>query len=60
VDSRAGAALATNPGCAYLLRVTRARTVPATLAGWIFVAEARRPTDRDEVTLVYRRARQAP
>jgi hypothetical protein len=56
VDARAGAAEAAPRACGYLLRVTRARTAPPPPAGWIYVAEARRPTDRDEVTLVYRRA----
>lgn len=41
--------------CNYLLHVTRARPLPAAPPGWLLVAEAKRPTDRDEVTLVYRR-----
>ena len=42
-------------GCRYAMRVTRSRPVPATPRGWVLVGQARRPTDRDEVTLVYRR-----
>jgi hypothetical protein len=52
VDARADSAGA---GCAYLLHVARGATLPATPAGWDFVVEARRPTDREEVTLIYRR-----
>ncbi|HLL19237.1 MAG TPA: hypothetical protein VK439_10665 [Rubrivivax sp.] len=51
-SSRAGA-----PGgaCSYLLHTTRVRPLPAAPPGWLLIAEAKRPTDRDEVTLVYRR-----
>jgi hypothetical protein len=52
VDARASAA---EGGCAYLLRVTRARPLPPAPAGWEPVAEATRPRDREEVTQVYRR-----
>lgn len=41
--------------CAYAMRVTRSRPLPAPPRGWTLVGQARRPTDRDEVTLVYRR-----
>lgn len=41
--------------CPYLLRVTRGRNLPLPPAGWEAVAEVRRPSDRDEITLVYRR-----
>jgi hypothetical protein len=53
VDARPSAPEA---GCDYLLRVARGRPLPAAPAGWDFVAQARRPTDRDEITLVYRRS----
>ena len=52
VDASAGAA---DGPCSHLLRVTRVRPLPVTPPGWLLVAEAKRPTDRDEVTLVYRR-----
>ncbi len=52
VDASAGAA---DGPCSHLLRVTRVRPLPAAPPGWLLVAEAKRPTDRDEVTLVYRR-----
>ena len=56
VDARPGATeVAADAGCAYLLRVTRARPRPPTPPGWEAVAEVRRPTDRDEITQVYRR-----
>ncbi len=41
--------------CRYAMRVTRLRPLPAAPGGWRLVGQARRPTDRDEVTLVYRR-----
>jgi 4-amino-4-deoxy-L-arabinose transferase-like glycosyltransferase len=54
VDARPGAG--DNGGaCPYLLNVTRARQVSAP-AGWEPVADLRRPTERDERTLIYRRA----
>ena len=52
VDARPGAG---DGRCAYLLRVTRARSVD-TPQGFEPVADLRRPTDRDERTLVYRRS----
>ena len=42
--------------CTYLLRVTRARPLPAAPPGWLAAGEANRPTDRDEVTQVFKRA----
>ncbi len=53
VDARANAATASS--CTYLLRVTRAKPAPAPPAGWQPVAEVRRPTERDELTQVFRR-----
>ena len=41
--------------CNYLLRATRARPAPPTPLGWILVTQAQRPTDSDEITLIYRR-----
>ena len=42
--------------CTYLMRVTRARPLPTAPPGWLAVGEAKRPTDRDEVTQVFKRA----
>jgi len=53
VDARLGAA---ESGCDYLLHVTRAKPAPLPPPGWNPVAEVRRPTERDEVTQVFRRA----
>jgi 4-amino-4-deoxy-L-arabinose transferase-like glycosyltransferase len=53
VDARPQAAAGS---CAYLLRVTRARPLPAAPEGWVTVGEASRPRDREEVTQVFRRA----
>ena len=52
VDARPSTA---DAGCNYLLRVTRAKPAPPAPAGWQAVAEVRRPTERDEVTQVFRR-----
>lgn len=41
--------------CPQLLLVARQRTQPVDPPGWAPVADVRRPTDRDEVTRVYRR-----
>ena len=41
--------------CAYQLRVSRSRVAPPEPAGWTLMADVRRPTERDEATLVYRR-----
>jgi 4-amino-4-deoxy-L-arabinose transferase-like glycosyltransferase len=51
-DAAGGAA---EPGCNHLLRVVRSGPRPAAPPGWTFVAQVRRPTDREEVTLVFRR-----
>jgi len=53
VDARAGAGLAE---CPYLVRTTRAEPPPAP-AGAELLGEVRRPTDREELTLVYGRRR---
>lgn len=54
IDARAQAAAS---GCPYLLRVTRAKPAPQAPAGWVSIAEVRRPTERDELTQVFRRER---
>ena len=41
--------------CEILLKVVRQRLVPAAPEGWTLFGQARRPTDRDELTLIYRR-----
>jgi hypothetical protein len=41
--------------CDHLMRATRASPLPPTPTGWEEVGRAQRPTDREEVTVVYRR-----
>jgi hypothetical protein len=41
--------------CDVLLRVVRQRLLPAAPDGWTLAGQARRPTDREELTLIYRR-----
>jgi hypothetical protein len=53
VDARANSATAS--GCEFLLSATRTKPLPAAPFGWVQVAEVRRPTDREEVTQVFRR-----
>jgi hypothetical protein len=53
VDARANAS--SNAACHYLVRVVRTRPLPAAPEGWELLAEAKGPTDRVDVTLVYRR-----
>jgi len=53
VDARSDGGVAT---CPVLLLQQRRDVVAAAPAGWQLVARARRPTERDEVTLVYRRS----
>jgi hypothetical protein len=58
VDARPGAAQISplDPAaCGYLLRLTRARPLPAAPVGWLPVAQASRPRDRDELAQVFRR-----
>jgi hypothetical protein len=52
VDARAGALAG---GCRYALQVARMSRPPAVPDGWELVGRAQRPTERGEVTLVYRR-----
>ena len=54
VDRAADAAQ--RSGCRVLLRATQGRQNPVVPAGWAEQARLRRPTDSEEVTLVYRRA----
>ena len=56
VDARVGSVGSVTSDCAYLLRVTRAKPAPPPPPGWEPMAEVRRPTERDEVTQVFRRA----
>ena len=44
------------PACAYLVTTSRDRALPTPPPGWTLVAQARRPGERDEVTLLYARA----
>lgn len=53
VDARATAA--SDGACGYLLRTTRARSLPLPPPGWEPVVELARTRERDETTLVYRR-----
>ena len=46
--------------CEFLLVVEPNGPASATPEGWAFVARERRPTDRDEVTVIYRRSAPAP
>jgi len=58
VDARPGAAQMSpqDPAtCGYLLRLTRARPLPPAPVGWVPLAQATRPRDRDEVAQVFRR-----
>jgi len=54
IDARAGLPPS---GCPYLLQVSRERTLPAPPPGWELLVQARRPGERDEVTLLYARAK---
>ena len=53
VDATAAAAASSH--CKHLLRVTRQRASLPDLPGWQPVADFKRPTDREEVTALYRR-----
>ncbi len=52
VDARPQAAAGP---CDHLLRATRSSPVPAAPDGWYLIGQATRPTDREEVTLIYKR-----
>jgi hypothetical protein len=52
VDARVGALAG---GCRYALQVARTSRLPAVPDGWELAGQAQRPTERGEVTLVYRR-----
>lgn len=45
----------TDTPCEFLMTIGRPRGDPPVVEGWTHVARERRPTDRDEATLVYRR-----
>ena len=53
IDARPGPATA---ACDYLVKTSRERALPTPPAGWTLLAQARRPADREEVTLLYGRA----
>jgi hypothetical protein len=55
VDARPQAASSAPGACDYLLRATRLSPLPPPPPGWDLVGQALRPTDREEVTLIYRR-----
>jgi hypothetical protein len=55
VDARPQAAAAVPGACDYLLHATRQNPLPPVPPGWALVGQAMRPTDREEVTLIYRR-----
>jgi 4-amino-4-deoxy-L-arabinose transferase-like glycosyltransferase len=52
VDARAGAL---QGSCRYLVLTLRGRKAPAAPAGWEAVATIQRPTERGEITAIYRR-----
>jgi len=52
IDARPGPAA---PACAYLVMTSRERVLPTPPPGWTLLSQARRPGDRDEVTLLYGR-----
>jgi hypothetical protein len=54
VDARPDASTAMR--CEHLVRITRRRPLPPPPAGWLPAAELTRPTEREEVTEVFRRA----
>ncbi len=54
VDARPDAVTAMR--CEHLVRITRRRPLPPPPAGWVPAAELTRPTEREEVTEVFRRA----
>ena len=53
VDARVGLM---RSACPYLVMVSRERALPLPPAGWVLLAQGRRPGDREEITLVYRQA----
>lgn len=52
IDARLGQAA---PACGYLVMTSRERVLPTPPPGWALLSQARRPGDRDEVTLLYGR-----
>ena len=55
VDARPEAGTAAGR-CDYLIQVARQAGLLSPPAGWTLVAQLKRPTDRDEVTAIYRRS----
>ena len=53
VDARLGSA--PSAACTHMLRVSRSGKLPAVAEDWELIAELRRPTDREEITALYRR-----
>jgi hypothetical protein len=57
VDARPNAASdAAKGACPYLLRTVHVPEQPAPPPGWTLIDQVQRPTDREEVTQVFRRA----
>jgi hypothetical protein len=52
VDARAEAM---QGSCDYLLRAVRSAAAPQEPVGWLTVGSVQRPTDREEVTWIYKR-----
>ncbi len=55
VDARPQAADPAPGACDHLLRATRQSPAPTAPPGWELVGQALRPTDREEISLVYKR-----
>ncbi len=55
VDARQSAASPAPGACDFLLRATRQNPPPPAPPGWDLVGQALRPTDREEITLIYKR-----
>ncbi len=56
VDARPVLATGAEASCAHLLVVRRGVRQPEVPAGWTLLAQVRRPTEREEITWVYRRS----
>jgi 4-amino-4-deoxy-L-arabinose transferase-like glycosyltransferase len=52
IDARTGQS---EPACDYLVKTSRDLALPTPPPGWALLVQARRPGDRDEVTLLYGR-----
>jgi len=51
---------AAHSGCEVLIKVVRTRSLPPAPEGWILLTQLQRPSDREELTLIYRREGQKP